>query len=108
MLPWPHGERTADLKQLPRLPGANRVGDETILRPVTAADHIAGAGARHRDALGTQEGIPVTGDDDFTGRLAGAVRVSAAERIVFPVVPRRVSVTIDLVGRDHDRRASAL
>ena len=42
------------------------------------------------------------------GRLAGAVGVVPAERVVFAIGPRRFVIAIDLVGRHHHRHAHAV
>src|SRR5690606_33001324 len=59
MLPRANGLGVTNAQGLARLPSPYGVWNESILRPVAAANHVAGARARDRNALLRQKGVAV-------------------------------------------------
>ena len=103
MLPGADRVRTADPNGIAALPCLRNIGDQSIGRPVAAADHVSRPGARDRYAPLAKERTSIGRDDDLACRLASGIRIVAAERIVLPVWIDPFAVGVDFVGRDHDR-----
>ena len=83
--------------------GANDVRNQPIIRPVAAADDIAGARSGDQGCvLRRKKGLAVAGYDELGRGFRGAVGVVSAKRIVLAVAPRPFMVLVDLVGRHHD------
>ncbi len=88
-----------------RLHGADRIGHQPVLRPVAAADHVAGAHRGEARSVGTgEERVPGACRDHLGRRLRRAVRIGPAEGIVLAILASRAAVLVALVGgHDHDR-----
>src|SRR6185437_14498957 len=108
MLPRPHRLGPPHFERLAGLPCAHGVRDQPILRPVAAADDVAGARAGHRHTLYGEVRVAIAADDDLARGFAGAVRIVAAERIVFGIGAPLATLAVDLIGGDHHRDAHAV
>ena len=88
----------------------DEIGDDPVLGPVAAADHVPGPHGGHLHAM-----IPEPfrgeiarsecGGDDLGGGLAGAVGIAATQRVVLDVGTTVVVGQVALVARDHDHGA---
>ena len=88
------------------------VRDQLVRRPVSTADHIAGARTREPDAVlcearQREKGIAIRLPDQFRTGLAVGIRIAPAKGIGFQIAPFQAPVLIALVARDVDHRARA-
>src|SRR6266849_3224871 len=102
MLPGSCGRGIAHLERDAVTEGAHSIGNQTVLTPIAAADHIAGPGCRDgRQAIAEamSEGC---GHHLSTG-LADTVRFDPTKSVVFPEWPVFTRIFVDFVrGHDHD------
>jgi hypothetical protein len=108
VLPRAHRSRVSDERGPPGDDTADDVGDDSVLCPIAAADHVASSSRRHGDSF-TQERLTISLRDEFRARFAGAVRIATAERVRFTIAPAPLVIFVALVGRDdqsdpHRRR----
>src|ERR1700752_2211390 len=93
--------RIADFENLARSKCPDRVGNETILRPVSTADDVAGPSRR----CGRLTKASVIGrQQEFGAALAGAVGVMASHWLVLAISPYPLPVFVALVACNNDKR----
>src|SRR5687768_3074626 len=109
MLPGTYGARKAQLENLPAEKGADGIGYQTVLAPVSGADDISGARRCQRHAViaiaaGREKGIAIGRRDKLGATLAAAVGIAAAHGIGFAVSLRTRLDGIAFVARDDEQR----
>ena len=79
-----------------------------MLRPITTSDHVAGANGCNPNTTAIEVRLAHRCDNKFGGRFRGAVWVTAAKRIRFPIAPVPFPILITFVRRHRDHRANAV
>src|ERR1700736_1442795 len=102
VLPWTRCLGIADFENFSAGEGPEDIGYQAVLRPVAAANHIAGARRRDRNvvfrkSLWIEEGIAVCADEKLGACLAIAVRIVTAQWIVLSIRPYPLAVFVTLV-----------
>ena len=82
--------------------GPHGIGNNSVFRPITAADDIACPGAGNANLTILKIRFPVSRCSDFGHSFARAVGVVTTERITLFVVPTRLMVLVALVRGDND------
>src|SRR5690349_15358340 len=106
VLPWPHRGGIANHRPLSAVRCASEIGYQTIARPIATSDDVTRT--RRREARSRRglfkEGLAEGRAHELRARLAAAVRVESAKRIVFAITPDPVAILVTLIGgSDHDR-----
>ena len=106
MLPGPHRCRKTQIHRLIGCKRPQAIRDQAIGGPITSSDHIACAGRRHvsgMSILPLEETRAKARCHDLRRRLAGTVRIMAAQRVDLPIGILPFAIFIHLVGSDeHD------
>ena len=106
MLPWPHGLRGSQADIFATCKCAKTIRDQPVDRPVSATNHIAGAGRGDlcRVSCATAEkASALGGGNDFGSGLARTVEIAPAKRIDLAIGVGPLAVIINFVCRDdHD------
>ena len=104
---WP-----PDQHRLPSLKSANQVRNQPILRPVSSANHIAGARSCQRDMVFAQPvsrevGTAIGRTHNLRACLARRIRIMPAERVRFAVRTGPLLILVAFVRRHANHRAHA-
>ena len=110
MLPGTHRAGIANHHCLIGQKSAHDVRHQSILRPVSAADDVAGARAGQRrrsgssgSGLGREVGAPVSRGDQLRTALAARIGIVSPHRFVLTVSPGPLAIFVALVtGHVHD------
>ena len=112
MLPGTYRLGIADDHRLAGRPGAHDVRQQTVERPIAAADDVSGTRRGHRDrvpgaAIGMEERPAIGGGYQFGAAFAAAVRIVAAHRLVLTIGPVPFLIFVALIAGDDDDGANA-
>ena len=101
MLPGANRLRMPDLQNPLRLPGPDRIRNQTVLGPIAPTYHIAGPRGHYRHTLRSQKRVPIAVDHHLAGGLTSAVRIVTAQPVLLAEWSVLPCIMVDLVRGYH-------